>query len=85
MCIHRSLDEIYYLRSIPIICRLLFCLFHTCNPVIADGDIRGLVQVFQTLPASAREQWMAIGRTLQNMPAVANTDAAVEQLMSGAI
>jgi transcriptional regulator with XRE-family HTH domain len=51
----------------------------------ADGDIRGLVQVFQTLPASAREQWMAIGRTLQNMPAVANTDAAVEQLMSGAI
>lgn len=31
---------------------------------LADGDVVGLIRTYESMPAEAREQWLAIGRTL---------------------
>jgi transcriptional regulator with XRE-family HTH domain len=34
---------------------------------LADGDVVGLIKTYESMPAAAREQWLAIGRTLLSM------------------
>ncbi len=37
---------------------------------LGDGDVIGLVKIYEAMPAAAREQWLAIGRTLLSMHTV---------------
>lgn len=37
---------------------------------LADGDVVGLIRTYETMPTAAREQWLAIGRTLLSMHTV---------------
>lgn len=34
---------------------------------LADGDVVGLIRTYESMPTEAREQWLAIGRTLLSM------------------
>ena len=34
---------------------------------IGDGDVAGLLKIYETMPSAARDQWLAIGRTLLSM------------------
>ena len=37
---------------------------------LADGDVVGLIKTYESMPLAAREQWLAIGRTLLSMHTV---------------
>jgi transcriptional regulator with XRE-family HTH domain len=37
---------------------------------LADGDVVGLIKTYESMPIPAREQWLAIGRTLLSMHTV---------------
>lgn len=37
---------------------------------LADGDVVGLIKTYESMPVAAREQWLAIGRTLLSMHTV---------------
>ena len=37
---------------------------------LADGDVVGLIKTYESMSATAREQWLAIGRTLLSMHTV---------------
>lgn len=37
---------------------------------LADGDVVGLIKTYESMSAAAREQWLAIGRTLLSMHTV---------------
>lgn len=37
---------------------------------LADGDVVGLIRTYESMPVAAREQWLAIGRTLLSMHTV---------------
>jgi transcriptional regulator with XRE-family HTH domain len=34
---------------------------------LGEGDVVGLIKTYETMPPAAREQWLAIGRTLLSM------------------
>jgi transcriptional regulator with XRE-family HTH domain len=37
---------------------------------LGDGDVVGLIKTYESMPVAAREQWLAIGRTLLSMHTV---------------
>ncbi|MBX3661243.1 MAG: helix-turn-helix transcriptional regulator [Burkholderiales bacterium] len=37
---------------------------------LADGDVVGLIRIYESMPPAARDQWLAIGRTLLSMHTV---------------
>ena len=37
---------------------------------LAEGDVVGLLKIYESMPPAAREQWLAIGRTLLSMHTV---------------
>lgn len=37
---------------------------------LGEGDVVGLIKIYESMPAAAREQWLAIGRTLLSMHTV---------------
>lgn len=47
---------------------------------LEDGDIAGLVKTYESMPPAARDQWLAIGRTLLAMHPSKN-DAVVESVV----
>ncbi len=34
---------------------------------LGEGDVVGLIKIYESMPSAAREQWLAIGRTLLSM------------------
>ena len=44
---------------------------------LADGDVVGLIRIYEALPPAGREQWLAIGRTLLAISAGRGGDAGV--------
>ncbi|MDP2398276.1 MAG: helix-turn-helix transcriptional regulator [Burkholderiales bacterium] len=37
---------------------------------LAEGDVVGLLKIYETMPPAARDQWLAIGRTILSMHTV---------------
>ena len=37
---------------------------------LGDGEVVGLIRIYESMPVAAREQWLAIGRTLLSMHTV---------------
>jgi transcriptional regulator with XRE-family HTH domain len=37
---------------------------------LGEGDVVGLIKIYESMPVAAREQWLAIGRTLLSMHTV---------------
>lgn len=46
---------------------------------LADGDVVGLVKTYESMPQAARDQWLAIGRTLLTMQ-TSNNGTVVESV-----